>query len=136
MAKRGIFILYADQITTEEHILLQTAAGVIFNGERGSFASQIPDFTILPTHLPDLTPTFSAAQVLAVEPDESLPPAGPLQFFNGYGGFSPDGREYVIDLPPGRHTPAPWINVIGYPYSGFMVAERRPCSGRSTAVTA
>ena len=56
-----------------------------------------------------------------------------MKFFNGYGGFSADGREYVIDwnapersqegLPPGRTTPAPWVNVIGYPEFGFMVSE-------------
>ena len=47
-----------------------------------------------------------------------------LQFYNGYGGFSADGREYVIETAaPARTTPAPWVNVIGYPEFGFMVSE-------------
>ena len=53
-----------------------------------------------------------------------------LKFNNGYGGFSADGREYVIDLnaagipdPISEVTPAPWVNVIGYPEFGFMVSE-------------
>ncbi len=46
-----------------------------------------------------------------------------MQFFNGYGGFNKDGREYIIELPPGRFTPSPWVNVIGYPNFGFMVSE-------------
>src|SRR6185503_5955862 len=40
-----------------------------------------------------------------------LPPRD-LTFFNGLGGFTRDGREYVITLQPGQTTPAPWVNVI------------------------
>ena len=40
----------------------------------------------------------------------------PLRFFNGYGGFTADGSEYVIRLEPGgagpRRPPLPWINVV------------------------
>jgi CheY-like chemotaxis protein len=32
-----------------------------------------------------------------------------LQFWNGFGGFSPDGREYVVRLDGGGHTPHPWV---------------------------
>ncbi|HZY41260.1 MAG TPA: hypothetical protein VFF59_04580, partial [Anaerolineae bacterium] len=42
---------------------------------------------------------------------------------NGLGGFSADGREYVIYLEPGRWTPAPWINIIANPDFGFTVSE-------------
>jgi cyclic beta-1,2-glucan synthetase len=48
---------------------------------------------------------------------------GQLAFFNGYGGFSPDGREYVILLREGISTPAPWINVISNPNVGFLISE-------------
>ena len=47
-----------------------------------------------------------------------------LAFFNGYGGFSHDGREYVILLREGVTTPAPWINVISNPQAGFLISER------------
>jgi len=124
LAKRGgIFILYADQINADERALLQTAAGFLFRGERGSLADHIPDFTSPVAYLPDLIPTRPLGEAALLESDDPLPASGPLQFFNGFGGFTPDGREYVIELPPGRHTPAPWINIIGYPGSGFMVSE-------------
>lgn len=48
----------------------------------------------------------------------------PLRFFNGYGGFSADGREYVIRLPQGgKRPPMPWINVIANEAAGFLVGE-------------
>ncbi|MEJ1730787.1 hypothetical protein SMA90_31145, partial [Escherichia coli] len=44
-------------------------------------------------------------------------------FFNGFGGFSSDGKEYQMHLAPNQATPAPWVNVIGYPDFGFMVSQ-------------
>ena len=52
----------------------------------------------------------------------TAPVAQDLEFFNGLGGFSADGREYVTLLGPGQATPAPWINVIANPGFGFQVA--------------
>ncbi|HXI13887.1 MAG TPA: glycosyl transferase [Thermoanaerobaculia bacterium] len=48
---------------------------------------------------------------------------GELDFFNGIGGFTKDGSEYVILLDEGRWTPAPWVNVIANPDFGFFVSE-------------
>lgn len=46
-----------------------------------------------------------------------------LEFFNGFGGFHQDGREYVITLEGDRRPPAPWINVIANRNFGFTVSE-------------
>ncbi len=51
------------------------------------------------------------------------PPQRDLAFFNGLGGFSRDGREYVTILPAGQTTPAPWVNVIANPQFGTVVSE-------------
>ena len=50
-------------------------------------------------------------------------PTRDLAFFNGLGGFSRDGREYVMLLGPGQTTPAPWVNVIANPQFGTVVSE-------------
>ena len=122
----GIFILYGDQMGSEERILLQTAARVLLIGAKGSLSNQMPGYSIPVHHLPELTPTRQAEVTAnAALTPQSLPleEKGDLKFYNGYGGFSADGREYVIELPPGRTTPAPWVNVIGYSGFGFMVSE-------------
>ena len=47
-----------------------------------------------------------------------------LLFKNGYGGFTPDGTEYVIHVDPGtRQPPMPWVNVIASETFGFLVSE-------------
>jgi cyclic beta-1,2-glucan synthetase len=122
----GIYILYADQMGSEERTLLQTAARVLLNGANGSLGNQMPGYSIPVHHLPKFTPTRQAELAAnAALPPQSVPleEKGNLKFYNGYGGFSADGREYVIELPPGKTTPAPWVNVIGYPAFGFMVSE-------------
>jgi len=49
-----------------------------------------------------------------------------LQFDNGLGGFTPDGREYVIDVRADGSAlpPMPWVNVIANPDFGTLVSER------------
>jgi cellobiose phosphorylase len=42
---------------------------------------------------------------------------------NGIGGFTPDGREYVITTTPGRVTPAPWVNVLANAQFGSVISE-------------
>ena len=39
------------------------------------------------------------------------------------GGFTPDGREYVITTAPGQVTPAPWVNVLANPQFGTVLSE-------------
>ncbi len=120
----GIFILYSDQMNAEERTLLNTAGRVVFRGRDGSIAKQLPPYQVPIQHLP----AFTASRDTYKGENEgwgeqSATDAKDLLFFNGYGGFSPDGKEYVIQVTPQNPTPAPWVNVIGYPSFGFMVSE-------------
>ncbi|MEC9462874.1 MAG: glucoamylase family protein, partial [Pseudomonadota bacterium] len=45
-----------------------------------------------------------------------------LDFWNGFGGFSKDGKEYVVRLDGTTCTPHPWINVIANENFGFHVS--------------
>ncbi|MGH7507547.1 MAG: hypothetical protein ACRELX_17980, partial [Longimicrobiales bacterium] len=61
----------------------------------------------------------------------ATPTAGklePLRFFNGHGGFTADGSEYVIRVPcdaDGAHLPPqPWVNVVANEPGGLFVSER------------
>jgi cyclic beta-1,2-glucan synthetase len=117
----GIFLLRADQLNEGDLILLQTAARVIVDADKGTLAQQISGLYEPITHLPDHMPVLSPTE--AVEPVPPLAQPTDLLFNNGRGGFRPDGSEYVIYLKPGENTPAPWINVIANPDFGFLVSE-------------
>jgi cellobiose phosphorylase len=51
------------------------------------------------------------------------PPRRDLILGNGIGGFTPDGREYVITTTPGQITTAPWVNVLANPHFGSLISE-------------
>ena len=52
-----------------------------------------------------------------------MSPRQDLSFYNGTGGFTRDGREYVVNITPDAMTPAPWSNVIANPRVGTVVSE-------------
>lgn len=45
------------------------------------------------------------------------------EFFNGFGAFACEGREYEILLEGDNRPPAPWINVISNNSFGFQISE-------------
>ncbi|MCL4486794.1 MAG: cellobiose phosphorylase [Chloroflexi bacterium] len=115
----GIFILYADQMGEAERVLLETAARVVLDGKKGSLALQLERQQA--TRVALARRISPAAPVIEPTPELSRP--DDLLFDNGLGGFSADGREYVVYLAPDQWTPAPWINVIANPDFGFTVSE-------------
>jgi len=116
----GIFVRPLDQISNEDRILLQSVARAIITDRRGSLADQITRRGHVDITVPRLTPTRTRrAEPL---PSAALP-RHDLTFFNGLGGFTPDGREYVITTAHGHVTPAPWVNVLANPNFGTVISE-------------
>jgi len=116
-AQGAVFILRADLISLEARLALQTVARAVLVGQRGSLAEQVkrvrePDPVIAPR----------MRSISARSRSRSAPAMADLKFFNGLGGFTSDGREYVTTLGGEQFTPAPWINVIANPSFGFQVS--------------
>jgi len=117
----GIFVLRSDQLQHADKTLFETVAGVILDEKNGTLAEHALRLTTQPTHLPQFIASLSPA--LDPEPTPPLIPPSDLLMDNGLGGFSRDGKEYVIHLKPGQNTPQPWVNVIANPHFGFLVSE-------------
>jgi cyclic beta-1,2-glucan synthetase len=114
----GIFVRRLEQVPNDDRVLLQAVARIVLDDEKGTLAEQLEHRSILEPSVPALKPTRSMWQ-------EAPPPLPPreLIFQNGFGGFTPDGREYIITLQPGQMTPAPWVNVLANPYFGTVISE-------------
>jgi cellobiose phosphorylase len=116
----GIFVRPADQISNEDRILFQTVARAILADSRGTLADQINRRGLGDVTVPRLTlPRIRRAEA----PVAAALPRHDLIFFNGLGGFTPDGREYVMTTAPGQVTPAPWVNVLANPHFGTVISE-------------
>ena len=119
----GIFVRPGEQIPDEDRILLQTVARAILTDHRGALADQVNRRDPLEGTVPHFTPT-QALRADQPPPQTTSAPSRPdLIFFNGLGGFTPDGREYVVTTAPGHVTPAPWVNVLANPHFGTVVSE-------------
>jgi cyclic beta-1,2-glucan synthetase len=114
----NIFVLRADLLPERDQILLSTAARVVILARRGTLSEQVMRLQrVEPAQAPVRLPSLGEA------PAATPPPTLDLLFFNGLGGFTPDGREYVTALGQGQWTPAPWVNVVANPEFGFLVSE-------------
>lgn len=115
----GVFIRRSDLIPSEDLVLLSSVARVVLFASKGTLAEQLKrrpyEMELPPSFIPTVSKkTYSR---LAFRPVE-------LVFFNSLGGFTPDGREYVITLRGEQWTPAPWINVISNKNNfGFIISE-------------
>jgi cyclic beta-1,2-glucan synthetase len=120
----GMRVLSREEASAEAVATLSTAASLVLDrvpleplaeailvGERGARPSRNGR-------------AGAAANAPAHEPAR---PRETLREWNGHGGFSADGREYVIRMPwlDGRlqRPTCPWVNVIATPEFGFIASE-------------
>src|SRR5436189_1132295 len=99
-------------------VALQAAARLVLVAARGTLRQQ----------LAATTPVAAKPRLLAPGRQFREEPSAPLAFmelkyFNGLGGFTEDGKEFVIYMGPGRQTPLPWINIMANPKFGAFVSE-------------
>ncbi len=115
----GVFIRRGEQMSDEDRSLLQTVARVVLLDDAGSLIEQVERRGRVETPVLPFRPTRRRTDII----EAAEPLARDLAFFNGLGGFSRDGREYVTLLKSGSATPAPWVNVIANSQIGTVVSE-------------
>ncbi|HZE86501.1 MAG TPA: glucoamylase family protein, partial [Puia sp.] len=117
----GIFVRVADQISLEDRILLQTVARITLSDSAGDLGYHVGRRSTTRPAIPRIIPRqpyFPQTEIM-----KPLRDNGDLLFFNGQGGFSHDGREYVITSSRRQITPAPWSNVLANPHFGTVISE-------------
>ncbi|HWT45784.1 MAG TPA: protein ndvB, partial [Vicinamibacterales bacterium] len=118
----GMFLLRAEGMAEADRRLLSAVARVVLVGELGDLASQLERPSPWLYSGDDVSPS---AQIEPPRPASTPVEVPPLAMDNGLGGFTRDGREYVVVLEGERETPLPWSNVLANPGFGTIVS----CSG-------
>ena len=114
----GIFVRASDQISNEDRVLFQTVARINISDNGGGLAEHVKRKQASRVIIPYITPILAHKSTVT---DVELPQD--LLFFNGLGGFSADGSEYIIRIDNENKTPAPWVNVIANPDFGTVISE-------------
>ncbi len=127
--KGGVFAHQSEKITDEDKILILSVASVVFEYKLPpelfvSGRKKTNSFI----HNSE-TPKYRSYEPEEVKEQEESQ-GEDLKFFNGYGGFSSDGKEYHIHIKrdgKNRHIelpPAPWVNVVSNKTFGFIATEK------------
>lgn len=117
----GIFVRNGEQLFAEDRLLLMSVAHILLDDRAGDLSTQLTQKlsgTVAPQTTRIARATGDSAHYHPWHPDTHN-----LQFFNGLGEFSEDGREYHIVLNEGDTTPAPWSNVLANTLFGSVVSE-------------
>jgi len=90
----------------------------VLDSQQGTLRQQLQKHDRYARYLPNLRPEYAPTS----EPPASIHLRG-LLYENEYGGFSTDGREYIIQAEGDKRPPAPWCNVVANPRFGSLITE-------------
>jgi len=109
----GVSLLRSDRLEAADRILLQASARAVLTGDLGELVHQLNRPSPPPT-----APQPAVDRRRTVHEKLDVPP---LLMANGTGGFSADGREYIVVLNDEDETPAPWANILANSQFGTLV---------------
>ncbi|SMO63466.1 GH36-type glycosyl hydrolase domain-containing protein [Fodinibius sediminis] len=121
----GVFVLRSDNIPREDLVLIDTVAAVVIHNSlpKIEFREKEEEHK-----KKEEGPAYAPVNLGEMASHDMGKPSD-LQFYNGYGGFSKDGKEYVIHLQSEKgsdtltYPPAPWINVLANSEFGCITSE-------------
>ena len=114
-----IYLLKSRQMTEEEINLLLTVSRIVLSDRNRLLSRRVRKQLVEEIKVPALPLTTKPIRrYMPIPLDEEQ-----LLFFNGIGGFTFNGDEYVIQMAENQQTPAPWSNVISNEHFGCIVTN-------------
>ena len=110
----NVYVLDSNEVNSEELILLNMVARLKFNTKEEKSLDESIKTLQKKNRIKEYSQQKVDVAVKNTDFNENL------EFFNGYGGFTKDGSEYVVIDPD---TPTPWFNVIANENFGTIVSN-------------
>lgn len=120
----GIFILNANEIEDEE--LFKFKANLVINASKGNAIEAIKE---MEEEYKKSIKNIGYQAENTIRAGMNFEPIKPnidmenLKFYNGFGGFSEDGREYIIRQNKEAFPPTTWSNVLANKNFGSVVTN-------------
>ena len=124
--KGGIFTLSKVEIDKKDISLLEFLSTITINSQKGGLKNNIKDLE--ETYLEEYKEIGEEQQIktLVEEQDDDidiLANKENLKYFNEYGSFSEDGKEYLIKVNKENRLPTVWSNIMANNKFGTVVTE-------------
>ncbi len=123
----GIFVLSKNEINKEDINLLNFIADIKIDSHKGDLESAIEDeedeylnsYSEISDEYLNINKNKEREnnQINVLENNENL------KYYNEYGAFSPDGKEYLIKIDKENKLPTVWSNILSNEKFGTVVTE-------------
>ena len=122
----GIFILGKEEIDKKDFELLKFISIITINCEKGSLENNVKE--IEEEYLEKYKEITQEENNNIIQEDNTedidiLKEKDNLKYYNEYGGFSADGKEYLIKINKNNKLPTVWSHVMANEKFGTIVTE-------------
>lgn len=122
----GIFELSKNEISKEDLELLEFLARVIIDGSRGGLENTLKDLE--EEYLEKYKSVGNEIENILIEDENTdnidiLQDTEKLKYYNEYGAFSEDGKEYLIKVNKENRLPTVWSHIMANEKFGTLVTE-------------
>ncbi len=122
----GIFELSKNEINKEDLELLQLVSSIIINANKGGLKNTLKE--IEEEHLEKYKTIENEVEENIIKNEDTdnidvLQNSEKLQYYNEYGAFTPDGKEYLISINKNKRLPTVWSNIMANEKFGTLVTE-------------
>ena len=124
--KGGIFSLVKSEIDKKDISLLELLAIIIVDSSKGGLENNIKDIEedYLEKNKVQETEVFPTSFIEENDEDiDVLSDSENLKYCNEYGGFSNDGKEYLIRVNKNNRLPTVWSHILSNEKFGTVITE-------------
>lgn len=124
--KGGIFTLNKEEIDKKDIALLEFLATIIIDSDKGGLKNNIKELE--ESYLENdktIGEEMQNPQITEETNDDIdiLENHEVLKYYNEYGGFSEDGKEYLVKVNKGNRLPTVWSHIMANKKFGTLVTE-------------
>ena len=118
--KGGIYIL--NNIKDEDKKMLTVYSKLVLDAKNGSLNLQLNDIEEDTLKL-NVNDSIENIEFIEENKKENQLLNYNLKYYNEYGGFSQDGKEYLIKVNKNENTPMPWSHIMANENFGTLVTD-------------
>ncbi len=122
----GIFQINKNEISKEDMNLLQFISGIIIDSKKGGISHSLKDIEEEYLEKYKKIPNEPENIIIETENQENidvLQNTEELKYYNEYGAFSADGKEYLIKTNKENRLPTVWSHIMANKKFGTLVTE-------------
>ena len=124
--KGGIFVLSNDEVSKEDINLFKFVASIIIDSHLGNLENGLKDLE--EEYKENIVKVWDDKRIFTTEEEQKqdidiLENCDQLKYYNEYGGFSQDGKEYWIRTNKHNRLPTVWSHVLANENFGTVVTE-------------